>query len=89
MDSENTIAREALFEIIENQMRNGTPPDTKQTYERLIAAGYCRDETMKMLAFVLHTELNDMVQAEESFNENRYVAALHALPELSLDEDAE
>jgi hypothetical protein len=73
--------REALFEAVENQMKMGQPPETKQTFERLRAAGYSRKETMKMLASVLLIELNDMVRDNRMYDEVSYVKKLQALPQ--------
>jgi len=33
----------AVLEVVENQLRDGTPPETKQTFERLMADGYEND----------------------------------------------
>lgn len=42
-----------MSEIIENQMREDNPPEVKQTYDRLISEGHSREDTMKLLNFVL------------------------------------
>ena len=52
-EPDRKMAREALFEAIENQMREDNPRETKATFHRLLAAGYSRKETMKLLACVL------------------------------------
>jgi peroxiredoxin family protein len=75
------IVREALFEVIENQIRDETPAETKRTYNRLIANDYSHEETMKLIACVLTTEIFEMLKHREFFNEARYSAALQALPE--------
>ena len=54
------MARDALFEAIETQMKEGDPAETKATFHRLLADGYSRKETMRFLASVLLVELNDM-----------------------------
>lgn len=81
------IMRAAIFEIIENQMRDGTPPETKQTYDRLIADGHSHEDTMKMIGCVVTSEIFDVLKQGQPYNESRYVAALHALPELPWDDD--
>ena len=81
------IIRGAIFEIIENQMRDGTPPETKQTYDRLIADGHSREDTMKMLACVVTVEIFDAMQNGKPHDESRYIAGLHALPELPFEDD--
>lgn len=35
--------RAAMSEVVETQMRDGDPPETKETYDRLIADGHDHD----------------------------------------------
>ncbi len=86
-DHNSTAVREAVFEVLENQMRDGTPPETRQTFDRLIAEGHSRDETMDLLASVLLFEMDQMVRAGEVFNQTRFAAALNGLPDLPPDKD--
>jgi len=86
-DSDPGIARAAIFEIIENQMREETPPETRQTYDRLIGDGYSREDTMKLIGCVVSSEIVEVLKQNQPFDQERYVAALKALPELPWDED--
>ena len=70
------LARAAIFEIIENQMRAKTPLETKQTYDRLTADGHSHEETMKMIGCVVSSEIFDVVKRNQTFNQERYVAGL-------------
>lgn len=88
-EPDRKIAREALFEAIENQMKEGEPRETKATFHRLLAAGYSRKETMKLLACVLLVELNDMVRENRIYDEASYVKKLKALPRLPWEEEPE
>ena len=81
------LAREAMFEVVENQMRDGDPPETKQTYERLIGDGHSHDESMRMIACVLSNEMFHMLKGQETFDQARFVAGLDALPEMPWAED--
>jgi hypothetical protein len=88
-EPDRKIAREALFEAIENQMREDNPRETKATFHRLLDAGYSRKETMKLLARVLLVELNDMVRDNRLYEEASYVKKLKALPRLPWEEEPE
>ena len=88
-ESDPNVARAAIFEIIENQMSDADPPETKQTYDRLIADGHSRDETMKMIGCVVSSEIFGIVKRGESFDLSRFVAALHALPKLPWDDEGD
>ena len=75
-----TNVRDALFETIRNQIDKNNPKETKVTYDRLIREGRPHDEAMRLIAFVLVREMNDMLKAGRPFNEARYIKALKALP---------
>ena len=72
--------REALFETIQSQIDKNNPRETKLTYDRLIREGLPHDEAMRLIAFVLVREMNDMLKATRPFNEARYIKALKSLP---------
>lgn len=82
-----SLARGALFEIIENQIRDLSPQETKHTYVRLCSDGYSPEEAMNLIGCVLTSELSDMVQEQRNFDEQRYVTALKALPTLPWDDN--
>ena len=81
MDNENKMnVKEALFEAIQNQIDNDNPKETKVTYDRLVREGHTHHEAMRLIAFVLVNEMNDMLKANRPFNDARYIKALKALP---------
>ena len=81
MANDNKIyVREALFETIQNQIDKNNPKETKVAYDRLIRGGRPHDEAMRLIAFVLVREMNDMLKAGRPFNEAKYIKALKALP---------
>ena len=82
-----SLAREALYEIIENQIRDLAPQETKQTYDRLCSDGYSPEETMNLISCVLTSELTDMLNEQRTFDEGRYAAALRTLPKLPWDDN--
>ncbi|REJ96627.1 MAG: hypothetical protein DWQ34_03630 [Planctomycetota bacterium] len=81
------IIRTHLFEIINIQMRSGEPPETKQTYDRLISDGHPQEEVMKMLACVVMSEIFGALKNKQPYDHQRYTAALRALPELPWDDE--
>jgi hypothetical protein len=78
----NPHLQRAILEVVENQLRDGTPPETRATLERLMADGRSREEAVKLIGCVVSTEIFDVIKNDEPFNETRYVAALRALPRL-------
>jgi len=82
MEHDSEASREAIFDVIENQIRDNDPPITKDTYGRLKAAGHTHEETMKLIGCALSVELFEMMKNGESFSEQRYTYNLNQLPEL-------
>jgi hypothetical protein len=77
-----SLAREALFEVIENQIQNRSPRETKLTFDRLCGEGHSPKESMKLIGCVLASELSDMFQEQRVFDEKKYETALKNLPKL-------
>ena len=83
----NPRLRKVIFEIVHNQLRANDPPETKQTLDRLITDGFSKDEAMELIACVVANEIFEVTSRGEPYDKNRYVTALHALPELPWDDD--
>ncbi len=72
----------AIYEVVDNQLRDGNPPVTKETYDRLAASGIADPEIRRLIANVLVLEIHDMLKEKKNFNLERYTAALRKLPEI-------
>ncbi len=81
---ENPYLKTAILEVVENQLQANDPPETKQTYDRLIAEGYSDKETRRMIGRVVVTEIYDIMKEEKPFNLERFIANLHELPDCPL-----
>ncbi|MEM8642952.1 MAG: hypothetical protein AAGG51_29665 [Cyanobacteria bacterium P01_G01_bin.54] len=79
-------AGEALIEAVENQIREGTPRETKQTLNRLMLMGETRENALQYIACALSVELQEMFRTEQPYNEARYIRNLRALPKLPYPE---
>jgi hypothetical protein len=78
--------RAALREAVQNQITANNPPETKQTFGRLIAAGFAEEDAWRLLSAVFTVELAAIVQEGRPFSLDAYVKALKTLPDLPLDE---
>ncbi len=83
----NPHLRRAILEVVENQLRDGTPPQTRATLERLMADGCSRAEAVEYIACVVTSEIFDVLKKREPYNESRFVAALEALPRLPWEKE--
>ena len=72
----------AILEIVDTQLRDGTPPETRATFDRLIGLGYTPEGARQLLAHVVVREIFTVMARGESYNAARFVAALHRLPAL-------
>lgn len=86
-DGEQEFAREAIFEALENQLRENDPPEVRETLDRLIGAGHSRDDAKRLIAIVLASEIFDVLKTQKGYDNDRYVARLRQLPDLSWQEE--
>ena len=78
--SANPALTDAILEIVDTQLRENTPPETRQTFERLIAAGYAPEDARRLIGNIVIQEIYYVLKRGEPYNEQRYLAALHGLP---------
>jgi hypothetical protein len=68
--------------IVETQLAEGHPEETRRTFDRLVAAGFNPEHTRRMIGLVVAHELVQEWVAHKPFNEATYVENLLRLPEL-------
>ena len=76
----NTELRKQLFEVIRNQIKSNDPPETKITYDRLIALGYSEFETKQLIGQCIAIEMFNVIKKQQPFDEARYTKNLRQLP---------
>jgi len=72
----------AIMEVVDNQLRAGTPPETRQTLDRLLADGHAEEDARRLIACAVTSEIFDVLTHNQPYDEARYLAALHRLPAL-------
>jgi hypothetical protein len=85
----NPNLRRILLEIVENQLRDGIPPETSATLARLMSQGQTRENALELIACALTSEMFHVVKNNQPHDEVRYVALLLALPRLPWDDEAD
>jgi len=83
----NPYLRAAIMEVVENQLRNNDPPQTRQTFRRLIEAGYSEEEAKRLIGCAISAEIFDVLKKNEPFNLDRFVKALNKLPAMPWEEE--
>ncbi len=85
-DSEDgQLAGEAIVEVIENQLADNNPPETRKTLDRLIKLGETRENAIRYIATALSVEVFGALKHQEPYNNERYIKNLKALPKLPYD----
>jgi hypothetical protein len=87
-DAPNPHLRRAILEVVDNQLRDNTPPETRATLDRLMAAGRSRAEAIELIACVVSSELSQILKSGRPYDNARFVAALRALPRLPWEDEA-
>ena len=77
--NKNPILQEKILEIVENQIKDNNPKQTRETLNRLINLGYSRQDAIQKIGTIVAEEIYDILKDKENFNEKRFVKKLLAL----------
>jgi hypothetical protein len=72
--------KEAIIEVVDNQLKSNDPPETRQTYDRLIKEGFSENKTKELIGCVVTSEIFGVLKKQETFDLSRFVSALDNLP---------
>ena len=84
-DDGSPLAGAMILEVVENQLRDGDPPETKQAYDRLVSEGHSDEDAKRLIGCVVAAEAFDILKKQEAFDPERFVRALNNLPEIPED----
>jgi len=76
----NENLRNAIFEVIANQVEANDPPETALTLERLMNEGFSEFQAKQLVGQALVVEVIDAVKNKKPYNETRYLKNLRNLP---------
>ncbi len=79
--SANPALTDAILAVADQQLRDNTPPETRRTFERLVTLGYAPEDARRVIGNVVAQEIFAVMQREEAYHEQRYIAALQRLAE--------
>jgi hypothetical protein len=89
MDEPREMLRATVLEVVDNQIRDGTPPATRQTFERLQREGHPPAEAKRLIARVVAAEVFTMFKSKQVFDEARFVQRLLQLPDMPWSDDVD
>lgn len=73
-----------ILNSLDDQMAHRDPPETKETYDRLISQGFSDQDARKMISIAIATESMMVLKHKEPFDRARFVATLRDLPRLRM-----
>jgi hypothetical protein len=76
----NPYLRASFLEIVNNQLKANDPPETKETFDRLVAQGLSEKDAKVCIAQAVCVETFDILKYKKPFNLKRYVKNLQRLP---------
>ena len=79
MESDENL-KDQIFVVIRNQMEENDPPETNETYNRLIKEGYSDFEAKQLIGQCVAVEFYNVLKHGKPFDEERYVNNLKQLP---------
>lgn len=85
-DQSPKYLRAAFREVIENQIKENDPPETKATFQRLIAEGHTEKEVWQLLSTLVAIQTFEILKHKKPFDHQQYVKWLNDLPALPLDD---
>ncbi len=84
-DNSNPYLREAFLEVVENQLKDNSPPETKKTYERLLKEGHSRENAKILIASVIAAEVYDIQKEDSPYDKERFIRNLNRLPDQNFE----
>lgn len=79
----NREMQKVFLRAVGIQLRDNKPPETKKTYERLIAEGMSERDAKLLIASAIAFESFNIVKTGAPFNKERFVRHLNMLPDQS------
>jgi hypothetical protein len=76
----NENLRNAIFEVIDNQINDNNPAETALTLKRLRDEGHSEFEARQLIGQAVAVELFCVMKKKIPFNEARYIKNLKNLP---------
>lgn len=81
----NLRLKKLILEVVGNQLKDNDPPVTRESYDRLIAAGYSAQEAKEKIGAVVIEEIYDVMKENQPYDEQRYACALENMVQQCID----
>jgi hypothetical protein len=85
-DKHETTILDAIMRVVEAQIQDNDPPDTRAALDRLVKSGMTEKDAKKLIRGVAAVEICNIMEKKEPFQYKRYAEALQRLPKLPWEE---
>ena len=79
MSEYNPRLKRLVLEVVDNQIRDNNPPETKATLERLMKSGHSRQESREIIGAAIAKQIWEIMAQGAEFDEAKYSAELRKL----------
>jgi hypothetical protein len=82
MDEASPHLKAAFMEVVDNQIRDNDPPETRETFNQLISRGISERDVRIYIGRAVCVEIWDIMRNKVvAFNRERFIRNLKNLPE--------
>jgi hypothetical protein len=81
MEKSNPRLKAAFLEVVDNQIKDNDPPETRETLDRLKAQGISEQDARLYIGQVVCVEVWDIMKNKTVFNLQRFLRNLKNLPD--------
>ena len=78
----NERLKEAILSVVKKQIADNDPPETALTFKRLLDSGHSREDSLRLIGYIVGREFFDVVSRGLKYDEDRYIKMLQGLPKL-------
>ncbi len=78
--------RRVYLEVVDNQLRDNNPPETRVTFDRLRSEGFNETEAKVLIASAIAFETFQVMKSGAPFNHDRFVHNLNRLPDQTFED---
>lgn len=64
--------KQNILPVVERQLETGEPPETRQTLDRLLAAGYRRDQAVQLIGSAVLQEIWHILHEHRPFDRDHF-----------------
>ena len=72
----NLRLKKLILEVVDNQLRENNPPVTKESYDKLIDAGYSAREAKEKIGAIVIEEIYDVMKENQPYDEKKIYAGV-------------